>query len=153
MNVESSPTILPPGDSAVQRAAEGLILERVGKQIRVTLRPRIFGLRGGARITVDGVSADPPTLVEAWAHIGAPKPAQKNKVMTDALKLLWIRNTLLPDARCILALADKASAAPFLSSRTWMGFCLRDLGMEVLIVDLPPDVRVSVMEAQKRQYR
>ncbi len=35
-------------------------------------------------LTVDGLSWDPPVLMEAWAHIGAPKSAQKAKVMLDA---------------------------------------------------------------------
>ena len=38
---------------------------------------------------MDGGTDDPenPLLVEAWAHQGPPKPAQRAKVLTDAFKL------------------------------------------------------------------
>lgn len=141
------------GDSTEQRGAEALILAAVAAQLRVELVRGQLTVHEGIRVDVDGLSHDPPVLVEAWAHQGPPKPAQKAKVMTDALKLLWIERRLFPGGtRKVLALAD-ASAASHFTGRTWMAAALRDLGIEVVVVELPADVRAGILAAQVRQFR
>lgn len=107
----------------------------------------------GVRVTVDGVADDPPILVEAWAHQGPPKSAQKAKVVTDALKLLWVDRALFAgEARKILALTDTAAADHF-QGRSWMAAAFRDLGIEVRVVSLPDAVREKIRRAQERQRR
>lgn len=76
---------------------------------------------------------------EAWAHHGRPKSAQKQKVMTDALKLVWAEAVL-------------EAAAHFLGS-SWMARALIHLGIQVIIVELPEETRVAIREAQRRQFR
>lgn len=143
----------PAGDSAEQRAAEVLIVERISAELAVRLAPRVFTLADRRRVTVDGASEDPAILVEAWAHQGKPKPAQKAKVVSDALKLIWIDQARYRgDARKILALADAAAAAHF-TGRTWIAAALRDLRVEVCVVELPEDVRAALRAAQLRQRR
>ena len=151
MKVEAQ--ALPPGDSGEQRRAEKLIVDAVAATLGIRAHPREFVLASGNRITVDGYSADPPALIEAWAHIGRPKSAQKAKVMVDALKLHWLRSTVLPGARCVLALADEDAASHFVSTRTWMADCLRQLDIDVVVARLPPETRAELREAQTRQYR
>ena len=56
----------------------------------VTLIKKSWPLAKGSWIELDGFCESPPVLCEAWAHIGPPKSAQKNKVMTDAYKLLFV---------------------------------------------------------------
>ena len=141
-------------DSVEQREAERLIIAALSQDLDVPLDPGTFGLATGVRVTVDGYALDPPVLVEAWAHQGRPKPAQKAKVMSDALKLLWLERTQFPSGtRKILALADADAAAHFLGTKTWMAQALSDLGVEVVVVDLPTAVRKGVRQAQKRQSR
>ena len=146
---------LEPGDSSVQRSAETVILRVLSANLGVALESRRLAVADGVRVDVDGVceSSVPPVLVEVWAHQGRPRPAQKAKVMTDALKLVWIERCLFPaGARKILALADKDAADYFLR-RTWMSSALRDLGIEVIVVPLPSDLRSQITAAQTRQFR
>ena len=80
-------------------------------QLGVVLGPGLLVLPDGTLVVLDAISEDPPVLVEAWAHQGPPKAAQKHKVMTDALKLIWAESVLFPvGARKILALADYATS-------------------------------------------
>lgn len=140
------------GDSAEQRAAEALVLAAVATAVNAPLtktRRRI----GGSSVEVDGISGDPPILVEAWAHQGPPRPAQKYKVMTDAIKLLLVERVLFPrGARKILALTDEAAAAHFRGG-SWMAEALREFGVEVMVVELPEEIREGIRLAQRRQFR
>jgi hypothetical protein len=147
------PPVRPAGDSDEQRQAEPLILAEVASLIGVVLRPNRLVVADGITVNVDGFSQDPPTLVEVWAHQGVPKPAQKAKVMSDAIKLLWVERVLYPaGTRKILALADPAAASHFLG-RTWMATALRDLGLEVIVIELSDEVRAGLLAAQRRQVR
>ncbi len=107
----------------------------------------------GAWAELDGHSADPPTLVEVWAHQGLPKSAQKAKVMTDALKLVWVEAAFFPaGAQKILLLSDPAAAAHF-RGLSWMAAALRNFGIEVHTVELPAEHREAVRRAQDGQFR
>ena len=141
------------GDSAEQRAAEIAMLETLGQELGITLTKQRVIAVNGAWTEVDGLCASPPTLVEAWAHQGPPKSAQKAKVMTDALKLVWVEATFYPPgARKILLLSDVAAAAHFRGS-SWMAEALRHFAIEVRTVDLPVELREAVRRAQGRQFR
>jgi hypothetical protein len=142
-----------PGDSAVQRRAEAAIIAGLATELGIPLGPGRVDLPNGVHVHLDGLSSDPPVLVEAWAHQGPVKPAQKAKVMTDALKLLWIeRWKFRAGARKILALADRDAAEHFLGP-TWMATALRELDIEVKVVSLSHEVRSEILAAQKRQFR
>jgi hypothetical protein len=90
-------------------------------------------------------------LVECWAHQGPAKPAQRHKVAADALKLLAVAATLPTRPRLILCLSDREAAHQFTTARSWIAHALRSLGVEVEVVELPPEVAGRVREAQKRQ--
>jgi hypothetical protein len=81
------------------------------------------------------------------------KGAQRLKVLTDAFKLTWIANNIPGRPRLILCMADDDAARPFRNRRAWHGQALADQGVEVVVVELPDDVRESVLRAQARQYR
>lgn len=104
---------------------------------------------------MDGGTEDPenPLLVEAWAHQGPPKPAQKAKVLTDAFKLFFAGTLLSRRPRLILLFSDESAAAPFRSLRTWPAAAIRVVGIEVVVVPLPEEERARIREAQRRQYR
>ena len=145
---------LPPGDSAAQREAEGLMIAAAGVALGVELVPGSFDLADGGHVTVDGFSADPAVLVEAWAHQGAPKPAQRAKVTSDVLKLLWIEREVFGGGptRKVLVLSDDRAAARLVGS-SWVARALRAFEIMVLIVELPKDLRKKVTEAQEHQGR
>jgi hypothetical protein len=91
-------------------------------------------------------------MCEAWAHIGLPKSAQRNKVMTDALKMVFIEKSLGMEFQKILIFADEEASKPFCGN-TWQAKCLKAFNIETRIIELPPDIRERIVKAQKRQYR
>ena len=140
------------GDSSEQREAEEWLLKELSKELDVNLIKKKFSLDGGSWIEVDGFCKDPLVLCEAWAHIGPPKSAQKNKVMTDAFKLLFASKLVKGNGKCILLFADHDAAAHF-QGKSWMAQCLKEYNIEVRIIKLSQELRSKVMEAQERQYR
>lgn len=87
----------PPGSSAEQRAAERVMLDLLSAELGRSLEPARLTVPSGARVEIDGADDGRTVLVECWAHQGAPKAAQKHKVLSDALKLTWIASTIYPD--------------------------------------------------------
>lgn len=150
--VEEPLAKVPAGDSTVQRQAEGAMLDALTQELGCPLTSERIHLPDGSYVDVDGVSHEPPVLVEAWAHQGAPKAAQRNKVLADALKLMYVGGLLGSRHRLVLCFSDPDAARPF-SGRSWYAGALRDRGVEVRVVDLSPDWRARIMEAQRRQYR
>jgi len=142
----------PAGDSLVQRVAKVAMLKELVVVLGYPLRKDRMTAPDGSVVDFDGWSAEPPTLVEAWAHQGPPKAAQKLKVMTDALKLVWGQRTFLPEARLILLFADGAAARHFRLT-SWMASAIRSFGIEIVVADLPAAVRARIRAAQARQFR
>jgi hypothetical protein len=118
----------------------------------IRLERRRIRFEDGTWLEVDGASDDPPILVEAWAHQGPPKSAQKMKVVNDAFKLLAVQRLVADDARLVLLFADEAAALPFRAG-TWRSAALREAGIEVLVAELPDETLGLVRAAQKRQFR
>ncbi|MGH7608578.1 MAG: hypothetical protein ACREOD_01345 [Candidatus Dormibacteria bacterium] len=143
---------LPPGDSSAQRLAESEILAALGVRLGVPLSPRRITLASGAYVEIDGVSDDPEILCEAWAHQGAPKAAQRDKVLADAFKLAFLRRVRSPGARLVLCFVDALAVKPFIGS-SWYADALRDLHIQVECVDLPDEVRELIRQAQTAQFR
>jgi hypothetical protein len=144
------------GDSAAQRGAESVILLAASFRLGVELHKRRITLPNFGFVELDGASDDLSVLCEAWAHVGPPKSAQKHKVMTDALKLVFVESLLVAQGqgpcRKLLAFGDEA-AAQFFMRKTWMAGALRSLGVEVDVFALPDEVRSDVQAAQVRQFR
>lgn len=127
-----------------------LLSERLG----VDLAPTVVQLDGGTRVELDGADAARSVLVESWARIGPPKPAHHKKVLTDALKLSWVAGRIEPHpARLVLLMGDEAAARPFIAGAGWGARAIADLGVDVIVVDLPRAVAADVTAAQLRQYR
>lgn len=141
------------GDSSEQRHAERVMLELLGERMGVVLRPRRIALDGGVRVEVDGADEALSVLVEAWAHQGPPKVAQKHKVLADAFKLLHVAATLPVAPRLVLCLCDPEAAYHFTTARSWAAHALRAFAVEIAVVELPADVKAAVCAAQQRQYR
>jgi hypothetical protein len=141
------------GDSREQRHAERVMLELLGERLGVVLKPRRIVLEDGIRVEVDGADDELSVLVEAWAHQGPPKPAQKHKVLSDVLKLLHVAATVPTTPRLVLCLCDPDAAHHFTSARSWAARALHNFAIEVSMVELPPDVKAAVVAAQRRQYR
>ena len=141
-----------PRESKEQQDAEKWLITNFSKKTGVVLAKRRVYLDDRKWVEVDGFSASPPSLCEAWAHIGPPKSAQKNKVMADALKLLFVDSFLGTNSKRTLLLCDGEAARPF-QGVGWRGLCLARYGITVEIIEVPLEIRTKVIAAQKRQYR
>lgn len=142
-----------PGSSLEQREAERVMLDQLGERMGVALHPRRITHQSGAYVEVDGASEDLRFLVECWAHQGTAKVAQKYKLVNDAVKLSWIARTVDPKPeRLILCVSDELAVA-HLRGRSWQGAAIRDLGVEIEVVDLPERVVETIRAAQRRQFR
>lgn len=144
---------LPPGHSREQQGAERAMLDALGSKLGTTLNPTTLTLEWGVRVELDGANHDRSVLVECWAHQGAPRGGQNSKPILDAFKLLWLASTMTSRPRLILCLSDEAAARPFTTAKSWRAQALRDVGVDVIVVDLDADVRGSIVAAQVRQRR
>lgn len=141
-------------DSAVQRAAEAVMMQILSEQLGVALAPATIRLNDATRVELDGADAERTVLVESWARLASPKPAHHKKVLTDALKLSWIAGHVLPrPARLVLLMADQTAAHPFTGGSGWGAHAIADLGVEVVVVELPPELSAAIIAAQARQFR
>lgn len=141
-----------PGDSKEQREAEEKLLGELRNQFALKLRKKRYPLPAGGWLEIDGVCDSPRTFCEAWAHQGVPKSAQKNKVMTDAFKMLYATQLKDEAARKILLFGDKQAASHF-KGNSWMAHALRHFGIEVVVVQLPEHTKDRIRKAQQRQFR
>jgi len=128
------------------------MIDLLAQELGCKLAKRKFDLPNGRRLEIDAGSRKPPVVCEAWAHQGPPKSAQKNKVMADALKLVYVASILDSRTRKILLFADQEAARPFRGG-TWMAEALAALKVEVRVVPLPEEIRTRIRKAQERQYR
>lgn len=118
----------------------------------ITIDQKKLNLPEGGWIELDAFCESPLVLCEVWAHIGPPKSAQKNKVMTDAFKLLFASTLVKGNGKRILLFADRNAAGHF-QSKSWMVQCLKEHNIIVEIIELPPKLKIKVQKAQQRQYR
>lgn len=138
-----------PSDSAAQRDAEGHVLAALSAQLGVGLAQERIALPGGGAVVVDGVDPDRSVFVEVYSRIGELKAAQKAKTATDILKLITLRRQY-SEARLVLAFASE-EAARAVRGRTWRAFAVETWGVEVVVVDVPAEVRQRVLDAQAGQ--
>ena len=145
------PKVAPAGDSAEQRAAEKALLAALSDKLGVVLAPlQLTPPESRWAIQVDG--ACDTVLCEIYAHLGKLKPAQEHKVLHDAAKLRYVERLLESPRRKLVVFADAVAAAPFLDKR-WKAQALAADDIEVVVLDLPAELREQVRLAQIRQYR
>ncbi len=147
---------LHAGDSSEQRRAERLMLDLFQQLAPHPLRsPFVVKTDSGARMEFDaGFDVDGDALLlEAWAHQGLPKAAQKKKIIGDALKLAFGATLMSGPTRLVLLFSDEQAVAPFVSSRAWSASAFASFGIETVVVDLPEDERALIRRAQQRQFR
>ena len=141
--------------SNIQQGAGKMALQRFGKDLGV-----IFDedkTIPGTLANVDGYhKADKKTIiVEVWAHIGPAKAAQKKKVLTDVLKLAYIKSYLNRtgggrEIECYMVFVDD-EAAKVLTGETWGGKAAEEFGVDTMKVDLPDQMVSDIKKAQKGQ--
>jgi hypothetical protein len=141
-----------PGCSFEQQQAEEQMVESLGRTLGLRLVKKRFALPAGGWLEIDGYCDAPRILCEAWAHLGGAKSAQKNKVIADAMKLLYAVSLAPNPARLILLFADAVAASHF-RGKSWIAQALQAKGIETHVVELPSVIRENILSAQVRQYR
>ena len=133
------------------------MLDLFEQQLLVALqRPLIVPASATARMEFDaGLLPEngPGILIEAWAHQGPPEGAQVKKVVVDAFKLAFAASILPVRPRLVLLFCDVEAAAPFASPKSWATAAFEANGIESVVVDLRPEDRALIREAQAKQYR
>jgi hypothetical protein len=135
-----------------QQAAEIALVSALSDHLGIPLESKVLKLGGDCTIQIDGYSAEPPVICEAWAHIGKPKGSQPDKVMADAFKLLFCEKHLCKKFRKILLFSDDI-VRQYFSGKKWQAECLREFNIELWVIRLPDDLLQNVEMAQRRQYR
>jgi hypothetical protein len=128
------------------------MIAELSRRLGLSLAPLRLKLSDGRAVQVDGVSESPFVLCEAWAHQGPPRGGQFMKLMSDALKMLYVERTMQQEARKILLFCDRDAALPFQGGR-WQAQALCSFQIEVGVVELPETIRDRIAHAQARQYR
>ena len=142
------------GDSSEQQNAEEWLLNELSKELGFKLIKKRFDLEGARQIELDGFCESPLILCEAWSHIGRPVGCQKDKVMTDALKLIFVNKHFYKgEGECILLFADPDAAALFKHDENWRSQCLQEYDITVEVIKFTEERKAKIQEAQKRQKR
>ncbi|MDX1926927.1 MAG: hypothetical protein SFV81_10430, partial [Pirellulaceae bacterium] len=132
--------------------------QALGEKSLLVALEDVLGIRfdtGSTELPIDGVKPDAISLsnrivVEVYARIGSVKGAQQHKIKGDILKLAFIGQRLGTEWRKILCFASK-EAASYASGATWVAEAAREFGIEIVAVDIPEDIKASIVTAQVRQ--
>ena len=103
-----------PSDSSPQRQAGIALVKALKEELDIVLEldfrpPNTCGFE------VDGFSAKPPVLCEAWAHYGEVKPPHKHKIISDAFKLLLAEKQLKKKHEKFIIFCDNVARESFVS--------------------------------------
>ncbi len=125
-------TLARDDDTELSRALSALLGARVA--------PRAFTLPDGTRVGVDFADEGRPTILGQCAPMRGPvKSVQRNKLIADAFKLVWLRDTHFPDARVVLAMGEQLSR--HLARGSWLRAAFATHGIAVALVDDSTTVR------------
>lgn len=129
--------------SKLQGEVELEILKELGADLDKLLVKKSVHYHG-AKMEIDGVDADETVFVEAFAHLGLFKSGQRRKIATDILKFVALRADR-PDARFILAFADEKAEASVVG---WLRAVVEQHGIEMIVVELPEELKVKLAATQ-----
>lgn len=137
--------------SVEQQEAEIFIAEIVKKWLGCSLQQKVKVFLGdGVHIEPDLYSEDEKIICEIFAHVGALKDGQKHKISQDILKMLLLEKTTGVQYKKIIVVADD-KVAKYLHGKSFIAESIRQFGIEVKIINLSDEVRISVTNAQIRQ--
>ncbi|MDI6616523.1 MAG: hypothetical protein QME27_07395 [Syntrophaceae bacterium] len=139
-----------PSDSLVQETAEVELLRLLSKKLGYVLVPHKIKLNQKSSIQIDGFSCEGRILCEVYAHIGALRGGQPDKIAADILKLNLSANRKGGQWRKILLFADE-TACRHLRGASWLAEACSDSGIEIEVADINQDMKEKIATAQQRQ--
>ena len=81
------------------------------------------------------------------------KVAQLNKIGKDILKMLLIEKMQTKTFRKIMAFADEEAASSFLGGESWYSKIKDHFNIEIQVIQIPQELKQTLLNAQIRQYR
>jgi hypothetical protein len=113
--------------------------------------PKIFLKDNGITcICPDFYSETECIIGEIFAHLGAPKKAQDNKIANDILKMLLLEKVKGKTYRKILVVCDEVEQKK-LTGESALAESIRQFGVEVYRAEITEERRRELEAAQKRQ--
>ena len=100
-------------------------------------------------LEVDDYLEKPQTFIEIWSHVGKPKSAQKNKVMTDAAKLLFAE-TIFGKAKKVLLFVDE-EVLNYFKGKNWCARFLKKFGFQLQKIEIEDELKKEILATQKGQ--
>lgn len=141
-----------PSDSTEQQLAHKEILSLLNSKFQLNLESKKI-LINDTLFQVDGYSENFPILCEIYSRIGKMKVAQHNKIGKDILKMLLIEKMQNKTFRKIIAFADEEAASSFSGGESWYSKLKDHFNIEIIIIQISSELKESLINAQKRQYR
>ncbi len=136
-------------DSLAQRETEPLVLKHLNDLYDLSLTPQTVKF-GDSSIQVDGIDHGQRVLTEIYSHVGKLKPAQKHKVASDILKLIYAEKAFGNSWRKIICFVCSEAAAEF-KGKSWLAQVANSYEIEIQVADIGDDALSRVTSAQKRQ--
>ena len=141
------------GDSSIHQKAEKEILEIFSKKEGgIIFEKRKIKICGKSYFEIDGSSPQGDILCEVNSHIGKQNgsSSRPDKVMTDALRLIYARKLIGGNVKCILLFACEDAASQFTGeANTWHSHCLKEFNIDVKVVKIPDKLRTELLTEQK----
>ncbi len=138
--------------SLEQQNIEKHIFQIVSEELDVKLENNPIIKCGDATIRPDFYSEENNIIGEIYSHIGSLKPPQKNKMLTDILKMLLMEKVTKRSFRKIIAICDDV-VLKSITGKSWAATCFKSFDVEIMKVDIGEYNREILIAAQKRQYR
>lgn len=98
----------------------------------------------------DGIDPNKKVVVEVYAHMGAVKGAQRQKIKADILKLAYIEKMKGEGWKKVMCFGCDA-AASYVKNDTWAAKAATAFGIEIVIVPLTAEQKAVISAAQARQ--
>lgn len=116
------------------RQADPSLAEALSAHLGIELAPREFTLPDGTRIGVDCADGGRPKLLVQFSPLhGQVKSTQRNKVIADAFKLVWLRDHHFPDAHVLLVLGEPL--ARLFGRGAWLPAAFASCRITIALVD------------------
>ena len=137
--------------SHVQRHAEDVIFPLLEEKLGLVLeKNQKIVLSDAAHIEPDFYSESGKVVGEIYSHIGTPKPGQQRKIANDILKLLLLEKATGEKFRKIIVVCDEA-VHRYLIGKSFVAESIRQFDIEVLLVEVPSELKSEILLAQKDQ--
>ena len=137
-------------DSTEQLEAEGVLFQLTEQWLGTKLQPNPHIMMGSTYMEPDFYSESEGIIGEIFAHFGKPRKPQNNKIANDMLRILLAERKMKKSFRKILVVCDETEEN-YLNGDNLIAQEIREFGFEVKRFELPVELKIKVMAAQRRQ--